>query len=167
DNASAQVKQREAVVQQIRIDLDHTIIRAPIDGVVIDRTVDVGQTVASSLQTPTLFTIAPDLRAMEEHANVDEADIGRVVAGQDVSFTVDSYPGRAFPARVVDIRKMPQTTQNVVAYTVVISADNEDLLLLPGMTANVRILVQQRDDVLRVCPKTSGGITKFSEHEAD
>jgi len=150
DNASAQVKQREAVVQQIRIDLDHTIIRAPIDGVVIDRTVDVGQTVAASLQTPTLFTIAPDLRAMEVHANVDEADIGRVVAGQDVSFTVDSYPGRAFPARVVDIRKMPQTTQNVVAYTVVISADNEDLLLLPGMTANVRILVQQRDDVLRL-----------------
>src|SRR5215510_11546162 len=150
DNASAQVKQREAVVQQIRIDLDHTIIRAPIDGVVIDRTVDVGQTVAASLQTPTLFTIAPDLRAMEVHANVDEADIGRAVAGQDVSFTVDSYAGRAFPARVVDIRKMPQTTQNVVAYTVVISADNEDLLLLPGMTANVRILVQQRDDVLRL-----------------
>ena len=150
DNALAQVKQREAIVQQIRIDLDHTMIRAPISGVVIDRTVDVGQTVAASLQTPTLFTIAPDLRAMEVHANVDEADIGRVVVGQDVSFTVDSYPGRTFSARVVDIRKMPQTTQNVVTYTVVISADNEDLLLLPGMTANVRILVQQRDDVLRL-----------------
>src|SRR5262249_49240708 len=116
---------------------------------VIDRTVDVGQTVAASLQTPTLFTIAPDLRAMEVHANVDEADIGRVVAGQDVSFTVDSYPGRAFPARVMDIRKMPQPTQTLVAYRVVTSADTGALLRLPGMTANARILVQQRDDVLR------------------
>src|SRR5262249_46155296 len=88
DNALAHVKQRETVVQQVRIDLGHTVIRAPIDGVVIDRTVDVGQTVAASLQAPTLFTIAPDLRAMEVHANVDEAEIGRVVAGQDVSFTV-------------------------------------------------------------------------------
>ena len=110
DNALAQVKQRESVVQQVRVDLDHTVIRAPIDGVVIERTVDVGQTVAASLQAPTLFTIAPDLRAMEVHANVDEAEIGRVLAGQDVSFTVDSYAGRAFPGRVVDIRKMPQTT---------------------------------------------------------
>ena len=150
DNALAQVKQRESVVQQVRVDLDHTVIRAPIDGVVIDRTVDVGQTVAASLQAPTLFTIAPDLRTMELHANVDEAEIGRVLAGQEVSFTVDSHPGRAFPGRVVDIRKMPQTTQNVVTYTVVISAENEDLLLLPGMTANLRILVQQRDDVLRL-----------------
>src|SRR5215510_11202039 len=150
DNALAQVKQRESVVQQVRVDLDHTVIRAPIDGVVIDRTVDVGQTVAASLQAPTLFTIAPDLRTMELHANVDEAEIGRVLAGQEVSFTVDSHPGRAFPGRVVDIRKMPQTTQNVVAYTVVVSAENEDLLLLPGMTANVRILVQQRDNVLRL-----------------
>src|SRR5262249_55684328 len=150
DNALAQLKQRESVVQQVRVDLDHTVIRAPIDGVVIDRTVDVGQTVAASLQAPTLFTIAPDLRAMEVHANVDEAEIGRVLAGQDVSFAVDSYPGRAFPGRVADIRKMPQTTQNVVTYTVVISAENEDLLLLPGMTANLRILVQQRDDVLRL-----------------
>src|SRR5262249_50616444 len=120
DNALAQVKQRESVVQHVRVDLDHTVIRAPIDGVVIERTVDVGQTVAASLQAPTLFTIAPDLRAMEVHANVDEAEIGRVLAGQVVSFTVDSYAGRAFPGRVVDIRKMPQTTQNVVTYTVVI-----------------------------------------------
>jgi len=97
-----------------------------------------------------LFTIAPDLRAMEVHANVDEAEIGRVLAGQDVSFTVDSHPGRVFPGRVVDIRKMPQTTQNVGTYTVVISAENEDLRPLPGMTASRRILVQQRDDVLRL-----------------
>jgi len=137
-------------VQQVRIDLDHTVILAPIDGVVIDRPVDVGQTIAASLQTPTLFTIAPDLGAMTLHANVDEAEIGRVVVGQDASFTVDSYPGRSFPGRVMDVRKMPQTMQSVVTYTVVISADNEDLLLLPGMTANVRILVQRRDDVLKL-----------------
>jgi len=149
-NALALVKQHEAAVQQVRIDLDHTVILAPIDGVVIDRPVDVGQTIAASLQTPTLFTIAPDLRAMALHANVDEAEIGRVVVGQDASFTVDSYPGRSFPGRVMDIRKMPQTTQNVVTYTVVISADNEDLLLLPGMTANVRILVLQRDHALKL-----------------
>src|SRR5262249_34283303 len=150
ENALAQVKQREAIVQQVRVELDHTLIRAPIDGLVIDRTVDVGQTVAASLQAPTLFTIAPDLGAMELHANVDEADIGHVGPGQVVSFTVDSYPDRTFRGRVIDIRKMPLTTQNVVAYTVVVSAENEDLLLLPGMTANVRILVQQRDNVLRL-----------------
>lgn len=154
ENALAQVKQREAVVQQVRIELEHTVIRAPIDGIVIERNVDIGQTVAASLQAPTLFTIAPDLRAMQVHANVDEADIGRVVAGQEVSFAVESFPGRSFQGRVVDIRKMPQSTQNVVAYTVVISADNDDLLLLPGMTANARILVQERDDVLRV-PNTA------------
>jgi len=150
DNALAQVNQREAVVRQVRIDLDHTVIRAPIDGIVIERNVDIGQTVAASLQAPTLFTIAPDLRAMQVHANVDEADIGRVVEAQIVAFTVDSFSGRSFHGRVVDIRKMPQSTQNVVAYTVVISADNDDLLLLPGMTANARILVQERNNVLRI-----------------
>ena len=150
ENALAQVKQREAIVRQVRIDLEHTMIRAPIDGVVIERNVDIGQTVAASLQAPTLFTIAPDLLAMQVHANVDEADIGRVVAGQDVSFTVDAFPGKWFQGRVIDIRKMPQSTQNVVAYTVVISVENDDLLLMPGMTANARILVQKRDDVMRI-----------------
>jgi HlyD family secretion protein len=150
EHALAQVTLREAVVRQVRVELEHTVIRTPIDGIVIERNIDIGQTVAASLQAPTLFTIAPDLRAMQVHANVDEADIGRVVSGQEVSFAVDSFPGRSFQGRVVDIRKMPQSTQNVVAYTVVISADNDDLLLLPGMTANARILVQERDDVLRV-----------------
>jgi len=150
ENALVQVKQREAIVRQVRIDLEHTVIRAPIDGVVIERNVDIGQTVAASLQAPTLFTIAPDLLAMQVHANVDEADIGRVVDGQDVSFSVDAFPGKSFQGRVIDIRKMPQSTQNVVAYTVVISVENDDLLLLPGMTANARILVQKRDDVLRI-----------------
>ena len=150
EHALAQVTLREAVVRQVRVELEHTVIRTPIDGIVIERNIDIGQTVAASLQAPTLFTIAPDLRAMQVHANVDEADIGRVLSGQEVSFAVDSFPGRSFQGRVVDIRKMPQSTQNVVAYTVVISADNDDLLLLPGMTANARILVQERDDVLRV-----------------
>jgi HlyD family secretion protein len=150
ENTIAQVKQQEAVVRQVRIELEHTVIRAPIDGIVIERNVDIGQTVAASLQAPTLFTIAPDLRAMQVHANVDEADIGRVVLGQQVLFTVDSYSGKTFHGRVVDIRKMPQTTQNVVAYTVVISADNDDLLLLPGMTASARILVQERHNALRL-----------------
>jgi len=150
ENALAQVKQREAIVRQVRIELEHTLIRAPIDGVVIERNVDIGQTVAASLQAPTLFTIAPDLRAVQVHANVDEADIGRVVAGQDISFTVDAFPGKSFQGSVIDIRKMPQSTQNVVAYTVVISVENDDLLLMPGMTANARILVRKSDDVMRI-----------------
>lgn len=150
ENAIAQVKQREANLRQVRIEQEHTVIRAPIDGIVIERNVDIGQTVAASLQAPTLFTIAPDLRAIQVHANVDEADIGRVVLEQRVLFSVDSYSGKTFHGRVVDIRKMPQTTQNVVAYTVVVSADNDDLLLLPGMTASARILVQERRDALRL-----------------
>ncbi len=144
-SSQALVKLKEANVRQVRVDLDHTVIRAPIDGVIIERRVEMGQTVAASLQAPTLFTIAPDLRAMEVHANVDEADIGRVAAGQGVSFTVDSFPVRFFKGRVVDIRKVPQSSQNVVAYTVVISAENDDLALLPGMTANARIIVRQSD----------------------
>jgi HlyD family secretion protein len=150
ESAVAQVRQREATVHQLRIDVEHTVIRTPIDGIVIERSVDIGQTVAASLQAPTIFTIAPDLRAMQVHANVDEADIGRVTIGQEVAFTVDAFPGRSFQGGVVDIHKMPQTTQNVVTYTVVISVDNEDLLLMPGMTANARILVHKSDQVLRV-----------------
>jgi HlyD family secretion protein len=149
-NALAQVAMKKANVRQVRVDLDHTVIRAPIDGIVIERKVEMGQTVAASLQAPTLFMIAPELRTMEVHANVDEADIGRVAAGQQVSFTVDSFPGRFFEGQVVDIRKMPQTSQNVVAYTVVISGGNDDLALLPGMTANARIIVGKSDTALRV-----------------
>jgi HlyD family secretion protein len=154
-NAEALVKLKEANVRQVRVDVDHTVIRAPIDGVIVERRVEMGQTVASSLQAPTLFTIAPDLRAMEVHANVDEADIGRVAAGQDVSFTVDSYPNRFFKGQVVAIRKMPQTSQNVVAYTVVISAENDDLALLPGMTANARITVRKSGATSLRVPNTA------------
>ncbi len=132
------------------MDLDHTIIRAPVDGVVVSRSVDVGQTVAASLQAPTLFTIAQDLTKMQVDTNVDEADIGRISRRPPGRFTVDSFPGRTFGGRVVQIRKAAQVIQNVVTYTVVVSAANPELKLLPGMTANVRIVADQKEDVLRV-----------------
>src|SRR6266853_1551213 len=142
DNAAAQL--------QAQVDLDHTYIRAPVDGVVVGRTVDVGQTVAASLQAPTLFTIAQDLRNMQVDTNVDEADVGRVKVGQVTSFTVDSFPGRTFTGEVVQIRKAPLVVQNVVTYDVVVSAKNPDQRLLPGMTANVRIVIDQKEGVLQV-----------------
>jgi HlyD family secretion protein len=150
DHALAQVQQRKAALHQSRVDLEHTIIRSPVDGVVIQRSVDVGQTVAASLQAPTLFTIAQDLRKMQVDTNVDEADIGRIRVGQRVTFTVDSFSGQEFNGNVEQIRKAPETVQNVVTYTVVVSADNPDLRLLPGMTANVRIVVEERKDSLKV-----------------
>lgn len=149
-NAEAQVGQFVAGLRQAQLDLDHTIIRAPVDGVVVSRNVDVGQTVAASLQAPTLFTIAQDLTKMQVDTNVDEADVGRVQVGQRSSFTVDSFPGRTFRGEVVQIRKAPQVLQNVVTYDVVVSADNTELRLLPGMTANVRIVTDQKDNVLKV-----------------
>ena len=149
-NAQATVKQRAAALQQAQIDLDRTIIRAPLDGVIVLRNIDVGQTVAASLQAPTLFTIAQDLRVMEVHTTVDQADIGRIRVGQGATFTVDSYPGRTFQGDVAQIRIAPQTVQNVVTYVVVISAPNADGRLLPGMTANVRVETAQRADVLKV-----------------
>jgi HlyD family secretion protein len=118
--------------------------------VVVGRTVDVGQTVAASLQAPTLFTIAQDLRNMQVDTNVDEADVGRVKVGQATSFTVDSFPGRTFTGEVVQIRKAPLVVQNVVTYDVVVSAKNPDQRLLPGMTANVRIVIDQKEGVLQV-----------------
>jgi HlyD family secretion protein len=150
DNARAQVSQNEAALRQAQLDLDHTIIRAPVDGVVVSRTVDVGQTVAASLQAPTLFTIAQDLTKMQVDTSMDEADVGRVVVGQRTTFTVDAFPGRTWKGEVVQIRKAPQIVQNVVTYDVVVSADNPELKLLPGMTANVRIVTEQKEDVLRV-----------------
>lgn len=148
--ASAQVLQKEAVLRQAQVNLGHTYIRAPVDGTVILRNVDVGQTVAASLQAPVLFTIAQDLRAMQVDVSIDEADVGGLKDGQRVAFTVDAYPGKTFEGRVVQIRKSPQVVQNVVTYDVVVSAPNPDLLLLPGLTANVRIITAHRDPVLRV-----------------
>jgi HlyD family secretion protein len=149
-NATALVAQNQAAQRQAQVDLDHTFIRAPVDGVVVGRTVDVGQTVAASLQAPTLFTIAQDLRNMQVDTNVDEADVGRVKVGQSTTFTVDSFPGRTFTGEVVQIRKAPLVVQNVVTYDVVVSAKNPDQRLLPGMTANVRIIIDQKDGVLQV-----------------
>lgn len=149
-HAEAAVKQQAAVLEQARIDLARTVITAPIDGVVISRDVDRGQTVAASLEAPTLFTIAQDLRLMEVRASVDEADIGRVRVGQKARFTVDAYPDRTFDALVKEIRKAPQVIQNVVTYTVALSTRNADLALLPGMTAIIRIVVEEAEDVLQV-----------------
>jgi len=147
--ARAQVKLREAALLSARIDLDHTIIRSPVDGVVISRSVDVGQTVAASLQAPTLFTIAQDLRRMQVEVNLDEADIGAIKPDQRVSFTVDAFAGREFTGRVIQIRKAGQVVQNVVTYAVIVSAQNPDSSLLPGMTATVKILVAERPDAVK------------------
>ncbi|MFQ5899454.1 MAG: efflux RND transporter periplasmic adaptor subunit [Candidatus Methylomirabilia bacterium] len=150
EGARAQVRQREAALRQAQVDLAHTIIRSPVEGVVVSRDVDVGQTVAASLQSPTLFTIAQDLTRMQVDANVDEADIGRIRPGQRATFTVDSFPGERFGGEVVQIRKAPQVIQNVVTYDVVISAHNHKLRLLPGMTANVSVGVDHRRSVLKI-----------------
>jgi len=150
EHALAQVKQREAALHNSKIDLEHTVIRSPLDGLVIQRNVDIGQTVAASLQAPTLFTIAQDLRNMQVDTNVDEADIGRIQVCQRVTFTVDAFPGREFIGQVEQIRKAPQTIQNVVTYTVVVTAENQDQHLLPGMTANVQLVIDERQAVLKV-----------------
>jgi HlyD family secretion protein len=148
--AQAAEKQQAAELEQERIDLARTVIAAPSDGVVIGRDVDQGQTVAASLEARTLFTIAQDLRHMEVHAKVDEADIGQIRAGQQARFTVDAYPGRSFSGTVEQIRKSSEVVENVVTYTVVLSAKNPDLVLLPGMTALVQVVVEQIEDVLKV-----------------
>jgi HlyD family secretion protein len=148
--ADATVRQKQAALEQTRLDLVHTEIRAPVDGVVVSRTVDPGQTVAASLQAPTLFTIAQDLTRMQVEAAVDEADVGRLREGMDATFTVDAFPGRSFRGQIAQIRKAAQVVQNVVSYTTVITVPNPDRTLLPGMTANVRIQVDRREDALRV-----------------
>ncbi len=146
----AQVKQAEAALRATQIDLDHTWIKAPVDGVVVSRKIDVGQTVAASLATPTLFEIAQDLTRMQIDTNVSEADVGRVRVGQPGTFTVDAYPGLTFKGAVTEIRKAPINVQNVISYDVVIAASNPDLKLFPGMTANVKILVTQRKQILKI-----------------
>ena len=146
----AQVKQAEAALQASQIDLNNTYIKAPVDGVVVARNVDVGQTVAASLAAPTLFQIAQDLTKMQVDTNVSEADVGRVQVAQAASFTVDAYPGRIFRGQVTSIRQAPINVQNVITYDVVIGVSNPDLKLFPGMTANVKIMVDQRQNVLRV-----------------
>ncbi len=149
-SAQATVKQREALLRQAQVDLARTIIRAPVNGTVILKNIDAGQTVAASLQAPVLFTIAQDLRDMQVEAAIDEADVGRLRVGQVASFTVDAFPRRNFSGQIRQIRKSPVNVRNVISYTVVISAANPDQSLLPGMTANVRVVVDSRDSVLKV-----------------
>lgn len=149
-NGEALVKQRESQLSQAKVDLERTTIRAPVDGIVISRSVDAGQTVAASLQAPVLFLIARNLTDMQVEASIDEAEIGRVAIGQDATFTVDSFPGRTFRGKITQVRKAALVVQNVVTYVAIISAPNPDLTLLPGMTTNVRITVANRDQVLRV-----------------
>jgi len=146
----AQVKQFTAALESTQLDLDHTKITAPVDGVVVSRNVDVGQTVAASLAAPTLFQIAQDLTKMQVDTNVSEADVGRVRVNQPATFTVDAYPGQVFTGTVTSIRKAPINVANVITYDAVIGVSNVDLKLFPGMTANVKILVNQRPNVLKV-----------------
>ena len=148
--AEATVRQKRAALEQTRLDLVHTEIRAPVDGVVVSRSVDPGQTVAASLQAPTLFTIAQDLTRMQVEAAVDEADVGRLREGMGATFTVDAFPGRMFRGEIAQIRKAAQVVQNVVSYTTVITVPNPDRTLLPGMTANVRVQTDRREDAVRV-----------------
>ncbi len=149
-SSQAQVTQAQASLNQNQVNLEHTVIEAPIDGIVIARNVDVGQTVAASFQSPTLFVIAADLTKMQVNANIDEADVGRIRPGQNVVFRVDAYPAEDFQGTVSQIRLQPQTVQNVVTYSTVISVPNVELRLKPGMTANVQIQIARRTNVLRV-----------------
>jgi len=148
--SKSQVAQTEAALRIAESNLGYTKIISPVDGVVISRNVDVGQTVAASFQTPTLFTIAEDLTKMQIDASVDEADIGSIVSGQDVEFTVDSYPDITFHGNVSQVRNAPITVENVVTYDVVIKVDNPELKLKPGMTANVSIILMKKSGVLKI-----------------
>src|SRR5262249_22015435 len=149
-SARAQVDQKSAALKQAQVDLDHTTILAPVDGVVVSRQVDVGQTVAASLQAPGLFTIAQDLTKMQVETSVDEADIGRLKLDDRANFTVDAFPGETFTGTVTQIRKAPQVIQNVVTYTVIVGVGNPSGRLMPGMTANVKLVVAQKPNALKV-----------------
>lgn len=148
--SKAQVAQTEAALKISETNLGYTKILSPVDGVVISRNVDIGQTVAASFQTPTLFTIAQDLTQMQIYTSVDEADIGNIKVGQDAEFTVDAYPDAAFKGTVSQVRNSPVIVQNVVTYDVVIKVDNPDLKLKPGMTANVSIVLIDKKDIIRI-----------------
>lgn len=149
-NVEAVVKQRESQLAQAKVDLERTTIRAPVDGIVVKKSVEPGQTVAASLQAPELFVIAQDLRQMQVETSIDEAEVGRIGVGQTAIFTVDSFPGRTFRGTVSQVRKAALVVQNVVTYTAVIATSNPNLELFPGMTANVRIVVDTRENALKV-----------------
>jgi HlyD family secretion protein len=148
--AGAQVKQAEAALNAAELDLKYTVIRSPVNGIVVARNVEVGQTIAASFATPNLFLIALDLTKMQVDTNVSESDIGGISEGKEATFTVDAYPGYQFFGTIRQVRLAPINVQNVVTYNVVVNVDNRDLRLKPGMTANVSIVVAQRDAVLKV-----------------
>jgi len=163
--AAAQVKQAEAALNAVELDLKYTVIRSPVNGIVVARNVEVGQTIAASFATPNLFLIALDLTKMQVDTNVSESDIGGITEGKEATFTVDAYPGYQFAGTIRQVRLAPINVQNVVTYNVVVNVDNQDLRLKPGMTANVSIVVAQRDAVLKVpnaalrfTPPTSGQV---------
>ena len=149
-SAAASVAQSAASLNQTRVNLAHTVITSPIDGIVVSRAVDTGQTVAASMQAPTLFVLAADLTRMHLNASIDESDVGQIVAGQAVTFSVDAYPNDEFTGRVAQVRLQAVVSQNVVTYATVIDVDNPELKLKPGMTATVTIEVARRDDALIV-----------------
>ncbi|MGL5735305.1 MAG: efflux RND transporter periplasmic adaptor subunit, partial [Beijerinckiaceae bacterium] len=148
--AEAMIAQRKARLRDIEIDLERTDIKSPVQGVVVQKSVELGQTVAASLSSPVLFQVAQDLRQIEIYANVDESDVGRISEGQRATFTVTAYPARNFEGRVKQVRLGAQTIQNVVIYTAVVSVANEDRALLPGMTANLSIITEEKRDVLKI-----------------
>jgi HlyD family secretion protein len=148
--AKAGLQQAEAELDRTQVNLEYANIFSPVDGIVISRDVDVGQTIAASTSAPTLFTIATDLSEMQVKASVDEADIGSISEDAKVTFTVDSYPNTIFKGRIAEIRLNPQTVQNVVTYSVILSIQNKELRLKPGMTASIKIIVAERDKVLKI-----------------
>jgi len=164
--AEAQVKQAEAVLNAAELDLKYTVIRSPVNGIVVARNVEVGQTIAASFATPNLFLIALDLTKMQVDTNVSESDIGGITEGKEATFTVDAYPGYQFSGTIRQVRLAPINVQNVVTYNVVVSVDNEDLRLKPGMTANVSIVVAQKDAVLKV-PNAALRFTPPAAGQAD
>lgn len=148
--AKAQIAEAKATLRVDQINLAKAVIRSPIDGIVLERKVEPGQTVAASLETPVIFTLAEDLAQMELHVDVDEADVGQIKEGQDATFTVDAYPDRIFPARITEVRYAPQTAEGVVTYETLLSADNSDLSLRPGMTATADIIVEKVENAILV-----------------
>ena len=164
--SAAQVKQAEAALNAVELELKYTVIRSPVNGIVVARNVEVGQTIAASFATPNLFLIALDLTKMQVDTNVSESDIGGITEGKEATFTVDAYPGYQFSGSIRQVRLAPINVQNVVTYNVVVSVDNEDLRLKPGMTANVSIVVAQRDTVLKV-PNAALRFTPPTAGQAD
>ncbi|OLD36531.1 MAG: hypothetical protein AUI21_10635 [Nitrospirae bacterium 13_1_40CM_2_62_10] len=169
--AEAQIKQAQAQLDTAKVNLEYTKIYSPVHGIVISRNVDVGQTVAASFQAPVLFTIAKDLTKMQVDTNVSESDIGGITEEKPATFVVDAYPNQVFKGKITQVRNAPITVQNVVTYNVVIGVDNSDLRLRPGMTANVSIIVADREDVLRIPsqalrfkPSLAKGASKTGSH---